>query len=75
MRPPQGHYDRMYAVSQELWEIQAGDEPEKTFIRGEAFNHREWLEAERKALQEETERMTETVTVNGEFAGLKRGDA
>ena len=71
MRPPENHYDRMYEVSQELWEIQNEEKPELTFIRGEAFDHSEWLDAERKALQEETERMTQTVTVNGEFAALE----
>lgn len=75
MNPPSAQYDRMYEVSQEIWEIESGEEAEQTFIRGEAFNHLKWLEVERKALQDETERMTETVTVNGEFAGLERGDA
>lgn len=39
--------------------------PEQTRIRGEDFDHREWMEAELRATMEERERTLDVVTVQG----------
>lgn len=71
MNEPERHYDRIAEVAQELWDIANEESAEKTIIGDEAFNHEEWLEAEREELQEKRKHMEETVTINGEFAGLE----
>ena len=75
MNEPERTYDRIGEVSLELWEIEREDAAEKTIIGDEEFDNREWLEAEREALMEKQKRIEETVTISGEFAGLKKGDA
>lgn len=70
MNPPEQQYDRMAEIEEEIWAIVGDKAPEKTIIGGEEFDNMAWLEAERAALEAEQERIEETVTINGEFAGL-----
>lgn len=72
MHEPERYYDREAEICEELRAITNGESAEKTFIRGKAFNHRKWLNAERSAVTEKATHMEESITISGEFAGLKR---
>ena len=74
MNGPERTYDRLQDVAEKIREVEHEESAENTVIGGEEFSNLEWLVAERRALINEKRRMEETVTINGEFAGLKRSD-
>lgn len=52
-------------VADELQSITDDELAESTRIQGEDFNHREWLEAEFEALQDEFENTRSVVSLDG----------
>lgn len=52
-------------VAHELQSITDDELAESTRIQGEDFNHREWLEAEFEALQDEFENTRSVVSLDG----------
>ena len=56
---------RMYAIGQELQEMEADVEPEVVTIRGDEFDNREWLWAEYEALDRQRRRFEMVIQPDG----------
>jgi len=57
--------ERAVHTATELQAMSDEELPEQTRIRGESFDHREWMEAELSETMDERERTLDVVTVQG----------
>lgn len=63
--------DRKAEVYSELDAMDKEESAEKTIVRGEVFDHEEWLEAEREFINSQRLNLVKTVNPRGEFVGLE----